>query len=194
MDSPIVFYTYAHSAPNGKIFYIGKGVEDRAFSFSDRSYDWKKAVKEFGGVQIEILACWDTEEEAFDHEKVLIDCFLGMKYKLANQTKGGKGTYGAVVSDERKKYLSNLLSGYKHKQVTCPKCLKTGGQTSMKRWHFDKCNGDLKYRARVTNNGQRIDLGRFATKEDADNKCIEFYNSINKPLPKEFIRHKGIQL
>lgn len=195
MDCLVSYYTYAHSAPSGKIFYIGKGVNDRAFSFSDRSFDWKRAVKENGGVQVEILAYWDTEEEAFEHEKVLIDCFSDMKYKLVNKTKGGKGVYGAVLSAERKQYLKQKLTGYKHKNVTCPKCGTSGGNTTMKRWHFDNCTGKKNtFKARVSYNNERIYLGKFATKEEADQKCIDFYASINKPLPKEFIRHKGIIL
>ena len=45
-----MFYTYSHSAPNGKVFYIGKGKGDRAFSFNDRSNDWKRAIKKNNGV------------------------------------------------------------------------------------------------------------------------------------------------
>ena len=93
MGGDLVFYTYAHYAPNGKIFYIGKGIKDRAYSFSDRSDNWKRAVKDNKGLKIEILAHWDTEQEAFEHEKVLIDCFADMMHPLVNKTKGGKGAY-----------------------------------------------------------------------------------------------------
>ena len=186
-------YTYAHLTPQGKIFYIGKGVADRAYSFSDRSHDWRRAVKQNKGVQIEILANWDTEEEAFDHEKLLIDCFTDMNYDLVNKTKGGKGAYGVVWSEERKQKLSQKMSGYKYEIVTCPVCKKEGGETSMKRWHFDKCTGNRPYKARVSYNNERMFLGNFATQQEADQKCIDFYASVNKPLPKEFIRHKGIQ-
>jgi hypothetical protein len=36
-------------------------------------------------------------------------------------------------------------------------------------------------------------LGRFATQEEADQKAIEYYASVNKPLPKEFLWHKGMK-
>jgi hypothetical protein len=187
-------YTYAHLTPQGKIFYIGKGVDDRAYSFSDRSHNWRRAVKQHKGVQIEILANWDTEEEAFDHEKLLIDCFTDMGHKLVNQTKGGKGAYGIVFTEERKQYLSKKNTGIKHPTVVCPKCGTSGGATSIYRWHFDNCTGKKgTFKARVTYNNQRIYLGKFLTKEEATQKCIDFYASVNKPLPKEFIRHKGIQ-
>ena len=132
-------YTYCHSSPEGKIFYIGKGIDDRAYSFADRSHAWKRAVKHYNGLQIQVLAHWDTEEEAFDHEKLLIDCFTDMKYPLVNATKGGKGAFGYKQSDELKAHKRNLMTGYKHSKITCDKCGKTGGKTTMKRWHFDKC-------------------------------------------------------
>ena len=162
------YYTYAHSAPSGKIFYIGKGTNDRAYSFSDRSQDWKRAFKENKGVQVEILANWNTEEEAYSHEKLLVECFKDMKYKLVNKTNGGKGAYGMIVSEETKKKRAEKLIGFKHNLITCPKCQKTGGQTSMKRWHFDKCTGNKPYKARTTINGKRIYLGYFETKEQVD--------------------------
>lgn len=163
-----MYYTYAHLTPKGEIFYIGKGVADRAYSFSDRGHDWRRAVKQNKGVQIEILANWDTEEEAYDHEKLLIDCFTDMKYKLVNKTKGGKGAYGYVVSAERKELLSKQLTGYVHKKITCPKCNTVGGATTMKRWHFDNCTGAKIFKARAFVNGNRVYLGRYATKEQAD--------------------------
>jgi len=193
MGDSLMYYTYAHLTPKGKIFYIGKGVGDRAYSFSDRSHDWRRAVKQNQGVQIQILANWDTEEEAFDHERLLIDCFIGMKYKLVNKAKGGRGAYGVVFSEERKQYLSKKLTGIKHDTVTCPHCQTVGGITTMNRWHFDNCTGKKgKFKARVSYNGKRKHLGYFLTQQEADQKCIDFYASVNKPLPKEFIRNKGL--
>lgn len=162
-----MFYTYSHSAPNGKVFYIGKGVNDRAFSFKDRSHDWKRAVKSSNGVQVKILAEWSTEKEAYDHEMFLISCFKDMGYALVNKTGGGAGPFGVKVSEEMKQLKSNQMTGYVHKKITCPNCGTSGGETSMKRWHFDKCTGAKTYKARVTINGKRIFLGNFATKDKA---------------------------
>jgi hypothetical protein len=190
-----MYYTYAHYTPKGDLFYIGKGVDNRAFSFNDRGHAWKRAIKENKGLKIEILANWNTEEEAFDHEILLIDCFTEMGYKLVNKTKGGKGVYGYVCPEERKQYLRQKLTGIKHKIVTCPHCGTAGGATSIYRWHFNNCNGKKgTFKARVTYNNKRLYLGKFATQKEADQKCIDFYASVNKPLPKEFIRHKGISI
>jgi hypothetical protein len=184
MGGSVMFYTYTHSTPNGKVFYIGKGVDNRAYSFSDRSHAWKRAVKDNKGLNIDILAYWKTEQEAFEHEKVLIDCFVDMKHPLVNKTKGGKGAYGVVFSEERKQYMKDKLTGYKHEKITCPKCQKIGGKTTMKRWHFDKCTGNKPFKAKLSYNGKRYYFGSFATQEEVKQKCIDFYTSVNKPIPK----------
>jgi hypothetical protein len=64
----------------------------------------------------------------------------------------------------------------------------------MKRWHFENCVGNKPYRARVTIDGKRMYLGYFETKELATQAEINAYNEVNKPLPKEFIRHKGLSI
>jgi len=163
-----MFYTYAHYTPKGEIFYIGKGKEDRAYSTRDRGYLWRERVAEARGITIEILADWKTEEEAFSHEQLLIDCFKDMGADLVNQTDGGSGPKGYKQSPETRAKKSLLLNGYKHKIVTCPHCGTSGGNTSIHRWHFNNCTGPKKqFKARITVDGKRIHLGYFATKEEA---------------------------
>jgi hypothetical protein len=89
-----VFYTYAHYTPKGHLFYIGKGQGGRSHSFYGRNILWNEVVTEFGSPDVEILANWDTEEEALSHEVLLISCFRDMGYKLTNLTDGGEGFSG----------------------------------------------------------------------------------------------------
>lgn len=180
MGDLVSYYTYLHSSPEGKVFYVGKGIDDRAYSFSDRSPDWKRAIIEHGGVKINILTNWQTEEEAFDHEKFLIQCFDDMNIGLVNKTKGGRGPYGIKLSDETKLKKSLQMKGYVHKIVTCPNCGKSGGETSMKRWHFEKCSGTHEVRARVTWEGKRIHLGRFSTQQEADEAMASAYKKLKE--------------
>jgi hypothetical protein len=99
---------------------------------------------------------------------------------------------GKKQSEETKAKRSAKLKNYVHKTLTCPRCGKSGGETSLKRWHFDKCTGTHEFRARATLDGKRVHLGRFSTKEEADNATLAFYNSVNKPVPKEFwLRRKS---
>lgn len=90
------FYTYAHyRATDNKLFYIGKGKGTRFKSPDPRNPFWVNVVKKHG-FKSEILACWDSEKEALEHEIFLISCFKKMKYKLCNMTDGGEGRRGVT--------------------------------------------------------------------------------------------------
>ena len=102
------FYTYAHSKPNGSLFYIGKGQKNRAYTYGNRNEYWKRIVNKHGNPTVEILAYWKTAEEAYDHEKLLISCFRDMGYKLANLSDGGEGATGTKHSQETKDYLRKI--------------------------------------------------------------------------------------
>jgi len=107
-----MFYTYAHYTPQGRLFYIGKGSsERRAYHMQGRNDYWNKIVAKYGNPEVQILANWNTEEEAFSHEKLLISCFRDMGYELANLTDGGEGTSGLRLSEEHKAKISSKLKG-----------------------------------------------------------------------------------
>jgi len=107
-----MFYTYAHYTPEGRLFYIGKGKsERRAFNFYNRNKHWKNVVEKHGKPKVQVLANWDTEEEAFSHEVLLINCFRDMGYKLCNLTDGGEGSSGRKLSDEHKAQISAKCKG-----------------------------------------------------------------------------------
>lgn len=102
------YYTYAHfTADTKKLFYIGKGTNKRAWQTSSRNRYWKHVVKKHGRT-VEILARWNTEEEAFEHEKFLIGC---LEAQLVNLTNGGEGTSGRKQSDEEKEKRALKLRG-----------------------------------------------------------------------------------
>jgi hypothetical protein len=101
-----MFYTYAHFTPQGKLFYIGKGSNvHRAFYFNGRNSYWTRVVAKYGKPNVKILAQWDTEKEAFEHEKVLISCFRNMRYKLVNLTDGGEGSSGYKQTKEQREKI-----------------------------------------------------------------------------------------
>lgn len=108
-----MFYTYTHATPEGRIFYIGKGQGRRAYKFINRNNYWNHIVEKYGKPKVDILAYWDSSEEALEHEKVLIACFKDMGYKLANLTDGGEGVLGfsRPISEEHKAKISAKLKG-----------------------------------------------------------------------------------
>ena len=130
-----MFYTYAHAKPNGTIFYIGKGKTKRAWDRNGRSEYWTRIVNKHG-FEVQILANWKTEQEAFDHEILLISCFKDMGYELANHTDGGEGPSGMQHTDEAKLKIGIASSLRKRLAITkqrssksqpaCKKCVING--------------------------------------------------------------------
>ena len=111
-----MFCTYAHYTPQGRLFYIGKGSEKRAHSKAGRNNYWQKVVAKYGSPDVQILASWGTEREAFDHEILLIDCFKELGHKLCNLSNGGEGPSGLKHSEEFKQRISTLHKGNKWRQ------------------------------------------------------------------------------
>lgn len=97
-----MFCTYAHYKPDGKLFYIGKGSYSRAHSKKGRNTHWNNVVNKYGSFKVQILANWQTEKEAFDHEILLIKCFKDMGYILSNISDGGLGSKGFRHTEEFK--------------------------------------------------------------------------------------------
>jgi hypothetical protein len=107
-----MFCTYAHYTPQGRLFYIGKGSsEHRAYRMKGRNNYWDKIVVKYGKPEVQILANWNTEEEAFSHEVLLISCFRDMGYKLANLTNGGDGASGYKQTEEHRRKNSLARKG-----------------------------------------------------------------------------------
>lgn len=103
-----MFYTYAHfTADTKELFYIGKGQRKRFTQTNGRSFWWKNKVNKHW-FTAEVLSLWETEKEAFEHERFLISCFKG---KLVNLTDGGEGASGAVHSKESRNKVRSALTG-----------------------------------------------------------------------------------
>lgn len=98
------FYTYGHYTESGRLFYIGKGNGVRAYCKTKRNKYWRNTVNKHG-LKISVFAHWETEQDAFEHERFLIACFRDdLGFKLVNQTDGGEGSSGwkmPLISKER---------------------------------------------------------------------------------------------
>lgn len=172
------FYTYIHASPEGDVFYVGKGVNNRVYSMSDRSWIWRERFNKYDGILMKIIARFETEQEAFEHERHLISEYRNKGFELVNLTEGGRGANGYKQSEALRIARSEKMRGYKYEIVTCPNCGEAGGKTSMMRWHFDKCTGpSKKHKARVTVDGVRVEIGRYATKAEAEAAVSEYYKA-----------------
>jgi hypothetical protein len=103
------WYTYGLFI-DGIPFYIGKGSGKRALNHFYPSYQtqtcnpWKLSIinKHRDNIEIIILSTHDKEQDAFSTEEFLISSYGNRKNGgcLVNQTTGGEGASGAVVSEE----------------------------------------------------------------------------------------------
>lgn len=101
-----VFYVYVHKRPDGSIFYVGKGRDDRAWVKKSRNRHWSNVVNKYGGFDVEIIESGLTEPEAFAKEHNLI-VELGIE-NLTNQTLGGISTTGYRHSEETKRIQGEI--------------------------------------------------------------------------------------
>lgn len=113
------YVVYAILDINGSYFYIGKGQKKRlSATLSARNNTPLKrnkiiSIKNKTGKNPKIkILCIGSEEYCFDIEKKLIK-YYGKKIdntgSLCNISDGGEGTSGIILSEERKKQISNFF-------------------------------------------------------------------------------------
>lgn len=103
------FYTYVHrKADTGEVFYVGKGQGSRLSVRAGRSVYWQNIVSKHG-FKSEITAWFEDEQEAFEHEKLLIMTMRSHGNVLCNLTDGGEGTAGYIETPEVKEKRVSAL-------------------------------------------------------------------------------------
>lgn len=105
------FYVYVHRrASDGRVFYVGKGSNNRAWETHKRSQYWKNIVNKHG-FTAHIIQSGMQEWWAFEMERELI-AYYGRE-ALCNLTDGGDGASGTTISEASRKKISDALSGKK---------------------------------------------------------------------------------
>ena len=108
------FYVYEHlRIDTGTIFYVGKGIGNRAKLSSRRNQHWKRIVAKSGGFYVRIAIGNLDEELAFLAEMERIDQLKKLGVNLCNMTDGGEGLSGHVVSDQVRQKLRQRMLGNK---------------------------------------------------------------------------------
>lgn len=106
-ESPRRFYVYAHTDPQGQVFYVGKGTGKRAWS-KERHPLWARYVERHlaGRYDIRILADNLSEEEAEDVEAR----FMGEYDDLINwQNLARKLDYGNALRHHERQKANQVL-------------------------------------------------------------------------------------
>ena len=103
------FYIYFHvNLSTGKVFYIGRGCNDRAWSKRDRNKYWHNTVNKYGYL-VQLFEEGLTLQESKDREIYWI-AYFG-KENLTNMTDGGEGFSGLKHSEEAKQKMSETRKG-----------------------------------------------------------------------------------
>lgn len=100
-----MFVVYTHSKPNGNVFYVGKGSVKRSKATDNRNPYWHNIVKKHGFV-VSVVAQYENELDALQHEIRLIAELRESGSRLANITSGGEGVCGYVHTESSKKKMS----------------------------------------------------------------------------------------
>ncbi len=104
-------YVYLHRrATDGKVFYVGKGKDRRAWASTGRNRYWKIIVRKHG-FSVEIVRDKLPEHCALSLERAVVIA-IG-KDKLANQTDGGGGICGWKHSPEVRAKIAEAGKGRK---------------------------------------------------------------------------------
>ena len=121
------YCVYTHRDMNGKIFYVGMGNRARPFDVrkSSRSEKWLSYVAEYGLAEIDIIAWYDSKEEALACEEEFTLLLRDFGEPLVNVRRGYKFDrpedtpfFGKEHSEDTKKKLSEANIGKSRSEET----------------------------------------------------------------------------
>lgn len=108
MDKQKEFYVYKWFIQStNEVFYIGKGCGNRYKDTTKRNQIFKQEYyQKYPDCVSEIIAYFDSEDEAFQEEEKLIKYYRSINQAKANIDKGGAGGYKSEWTPELKAYMS----------------------------------------------------------------------------------------
>lgn len=167
------FFVYLHRrASNGKVFYVGKGCRYRHKSKWNRSIHWQNIANKHG-YTVEIVQTGMQEWWAFE-----LECELILKYRhhgLCNQTDGGEGASGFVVSQETKQKFLKQRSTDEWRNNLSIKAKERFANAEYKQAHSKR---------------QKVTMNRPDVKEKLRLKALQQFSN---PAAIELVRQKSIK-
>lgn len=142
------YYVYRHiRLDNNLPFYIGKGINKRAYIKTNRNKYWYNIVKSVG-YRVEVVMKDLSEAQALRCEKKLIKLYKSYNLNLSNITEGGEATYRrtARLSQEHKDKIGRANLGRKHSKAFKEGCRKRNSGKKLSQEHKDKIGLALKNR------------------------------------------------
>ena len=106
------YYVYEwYNVDTNEVFYVGKGKKDRYKHIKNRN---KFFIDYYNTHNCDVRKVYInlTEEQAFEKEIDLISYYKNKtNFRLTNQTNGGEGMSGFVVSNEFREKMREIVSG-----------------------------------------------------------------------------------
>lgn len=172
------YYTYAWLREDMTPYYVGKGINNRAYSPHRRGNVYMSPPPRD---RVLFLKKNLTEFDAYKHENYIIT-ILGLKSEggiLINMSYGGEGSSGRVLSEETKE---KIRQKNKNKKLTKEQRELISKQVSQRRWwnngevdkHTIECPGDgwvlgRLYSRKLTDeemeNLRKINTGKYVSEE-----------------------------
>jgi hypothetical protein len=87
------------------------------------------------------------KKQTAEHNKKISNALTGIKRSAESKKKNSdshKGKVGTFLGRSHSDETKLKLSLFNKEQIECPHCRKTGGRSSMQRWHFNNCRFILK--------------------------------------------------
>ena len=113
-----MFYVYIHRRLDTmQPFYVGKGSGKRASVKNNRNIWWQR-VSEKAGFEPEIIAYWQSEADALEHERFIIACFKDMGIGLTNIEDGGLPGPVGKGQPKSKEHRAKIAAAHKGKKKT----------------------------------------------------------------------------
>lgn len=198
------YYVYAHLLNDTDlvedVFYIGKGIGDRARRKSHRNNYWKHTVaKNNNTFYVKYLQTNIPEELSFFYEKLYIEIF-GKKIEgglLVNMTDGGEGASGNKCSEETKIKLSKANKGRKYSKELREKfSFITRGEKNPR--YGVKCSEETKSKISKANKGKlshdkHPKWAGYIQQYDKNMKLINTYISSREASEKTGITQSNIK-